>query len=85
VSVQEAFDMAAKLVLCAVESDKANDYGAAYEQYMESLDFFDYVLATEEQSTTKRAVLEQRVMAYRQRADAVAVHLRSSQAHIRIA
>jgi hypothetical protein len=84
VSVQEAFDMAAKLVLCAVESDKANDYGAAYEQYMESLDFFDYVLATE-QSTTKRAVLEQRVMAYRQRANALAVHLRSSQAHIGIA
>jgi len=83
-SVVEAFDMGTKLVLSAVESDNAHDIEAAYDGYLESLDFFDYVLATE-QSGTKRAVLEQRVKAYRQRAETLAEHLRSSQANIGLA
>lgn len=69
--------MGTKLVLCAVESDKNSDVETAYEEYMESLDFFNYVLATE-QSETKRAVLQQRVQAYKHRAATLAEHIRNS-------
>lgn len=73
----EAFEIGTKLVLNAVDSDKKNDVETAYDLYTESLEYFNFVLVAE-QSPTKRAVLEQRVKAYEQRADTLAGYVRAA-------